>query len=289
MSRKRIGEILLERRLITAQQLEDALTYHRHTGHRVGASLVATGALSELTLVQALGDTLGLPSVDLSKVTPDWQALHLLDPRRCEARDLIPIEIEEHRGRRVLKVAMADPLNIPAIEEIEFTAKVKVMPVIAPLSQVRAAIRKYFKRQSDAPPRTADDERSGKMTLVRPGGDEEVVTTATGEMPGVRVGTPRAEPDPPKDDGDLPLVEGEEVTGRSALAEIIRRRAEQRAKRQKGKSTVGEDLSYLFGVRAADESEAIEKLESKFWALLRILAKKGLISQEEFVDELDKP
>ncbi len=81
----------------------------------------------------------------------------------------------------------------------------------------------------------------------------------------------------------------QEVTERTALADLIKKREQQRAQRRasakSGLEGVAKDLAYLFG--AGEESD-IEKLERKFWALMRLMARKGLITKEEFLEELDE-
>ncbi|MGC4119727.1 MAG: general secretion pathway protein GspE [Myxococcales bacterium] len=311
MPRKRLGELLLERRLIAPPQLDQALAYQRQTGHRLGAALVALGFLTEAQLCEALAQALGLKSVPMppNPKELDWDALRALKSRFCEANDLFPLSLEDGPGgaRKTLTVAMADPLNIPAIEEIEFTVGVKVVPVIAPLSGIRAAIRRHYFKDAGLP--------QDKMTVVRPGGVEEVIDdrrppaapTAPPIAPPAKAplrpppapansATPRTEEVelPVLTDNDLveaPPAAGQEVTERTALAELIKRRAEKNRQKKTGAASgsgsgATEDLDYLFGLKSESTAEELAKLETRFWALLRIMAKKGLLSREEFLREL---
>jgi hypothetical protein len=165
---------------------------------------------------------------------------------------------------------MSDPLNIPAIEEIEFTTGLKVVARVAPLSAIRAAILRYYHKLS------AVDAEARTMTIIQPGGEARVVDVDTGE-------TRRAD--------EEEVITGEEVkevTERTALAELIRKREEQRRQRRKGRTggdALNKDLDYLFGVKTEGDVEALER---KFWALMRLMAKKGLISKDEFTKELDQ-
>jgi len=70
------------------------------------------------------------------------------------------------------------------------------------------------------------------------------------------------------------------------LAELIREQAAQRKIKRSKATQVEDDLSYLFGVKTSSVNDQIEELESRFWALLRIMAKKGLITRDEFLREL---
>ena len=286
MPRKRLGELLLERKVITPPQLDQALAYQRQTGHRLGAALVALGLLSEGQLCEALAQALGLRAVAMPPNDVDWTALHTLRSRFCEANDLFPLAVDSSTpNRKTLTVAMADPLNIPAIEEIEFTTGFKVVPVISPLSGIRAAIRRYYLKEAAQP--------AGPMT-VRSGGAEQVIADAKSQPPPAarRAAAARS---PRTEENELPvltdneLVEVREVTERTALAELIKDRAERRRKKKakaEGRSA-DEDLAYLFGVKAETPSDELAKLEMKFWALLRIMAKKGFISREEFLKEIE--
>lgn len=263
MPKKRLGELLLEEKAITPEQLEIGLAFHRSTGQRLGTALVRKGFLTEAELCATLGRALGIPAVDLQKTEPEWEAVHTLKGPMCEAHDVLPLALEEHRGRRHLVVAMSDPLNYPAIEEIEFTTGCKVVPRMAPLSAVRAGVLKYYHRGD---PLLSSDSR---MTLINAGGETTLVDTEEAED----------------------VVQGEEVTGRTALADLIAEREKQlRARRSAAaQSPVGSasrDLTALFSGRGSDDT--LESLERKFWALMRIMARKGLITAAEFSQELDR-
>lgn len=280
MARKRIGELLLERGVITREQLEEGLQHHRLTKQRLGVALIHKGFVKEEQLAQALGEALGIPVVDLRTAQVDWSAVHMLRARFCETHDLFPFALEVARGRKQLVVAMSDPLNVPAIEEIEFTTGLKVSPRMATLSQVRAAILRYYHKVNP------DDSESGTMTLIQRGGTQRVVSLE-----------PVSPADPLADDEEV--IVGEElqpgeVTERTALADLIARREEQRRQRRRSTAVrspskpvaeAARDLDYLFGVR--EEDDTVETLERKFWALMRIMARKGLITQDEFRKELD--
>lgn len=270
MPRKRLGEVLVERGALTPAQLAEGLELQRRHGHRLGAALVAKGYLSEEKLCQVLGEALALEVVDLEQAAPIAEALALLRPRFCEANELIPLSVEAASGRKLLRVALADPLNLPAIEEIEFTTGMRVKPVLAGATAVHHAIRKHYYKQ-DTRPRPADDD---KMILVRPGGAEMVEIDYS-------------EPLPVADDDVVPLTE--EVTTRTELAELIRQRAEARTKKRgkAGGKGLDADLNFLFGAADATTEERLARLERKMWAVLRLMAKKGVVTKEEFLAELD--
>jgi hypothetical protein len=285
MARKRIGELLLEQRAISVAQLEAGLAAHRKSGQRLGATLIAQGAITEAVLAGALSQALGLAQVELESVTPDWAAIHLLRARFCEQHDLFPFALESAGGRRQLVVAMSDPLNLPAVEEIEFTTGLKVSVRVATLSAVRGAILRYYHKV----PVASGTPRAAAAVPARP------VAARPASPPARPVAPPREE-----EDDDAEVIVGEELppgekTQRTSLADLIREREEQRKQkrvqapaRPKPASGGGvlDDLDYLFG-QAREDPDRVEELERKFWALMRIMARKGLLTKEEFTRELD--
>lgn len=264
MARKRIGELLLERGAITPAQLDQGLERQRQTRQRLGLVLLGLGFVSEDQLVQVLSQTLQIPVVELRTVQPEWTAVHMLRARFCETHDLFPFALEQLKGKKALCVAMSDPLNQPALEEIEFTTGLRVSPRIASVSQIRTAILRYYHKVSPAEP-------GGGMTIVQPGGHTHHV------------------PEPEAED----VIEGEELAPEPERPSPPRltpvTAAQPKAPAKKPASVVEEisaDLEYLFGGR--EEPDAMEALERKFWALLRLMQKKGLLTKEEFNAELER-
>lgn len=295
MARKRIGELLLEQRAISVAQLEAGLAAHRKSGQRLGAALIAQGVITEATLAGALSQALGLPQVDLAAITPEWAAVHLLRARFCEQHDLFPIALESVGGRRQLVVAMSDPLNVTAVEEIEFTTGLKVSTRVAALSAVRSAILRYYHKVPVA-------VANGQGTAAPAPAPRAPVAAKPASVP-ARPAAPVAKaPPPPEEVEEDEVIVGEELppgetTQRTSLAELIRDREAQRKQRRgqaqgakpKPAASAGgvlDDLDYLFG-QAREDPDRIEELERKFWALMRIMARKGLLSKEEFTRELD--
>lgn len=144
MARKRIGEVLLERGLVTAPQLAAALDRQRAGGGRIGATLVALGALSEGELTATLSEMQGVPAVDLACETPERRAVGLLRPEFCARHLVLPLAVSEERGQRVLRLAVADALDLPTFEAIEYQANCRVQMVLAGASQIRAAIAQWM-------------------------------------------------------------------------------------------------------------------------------------------------
>jgi len=274
MARKKLGEILLERGIIDQDQLNSALAYQRQWGHRLGVALVAKGFITEGMLCKVLGEVMSLPAVDLSKVDFDPDALRLVPFNTCENNDLIPFALETGRGKDSLLMAMADPMNLAIIDEIEFTTGMKVRPALATISAINSAIRKYYRGMNTTiKPMTLfrkQTKDTGRMVLVRPGGEAEEVDTSTGQQTSQRA----------------QQVESDEQI-QDRVERIKARRAQQVAKGGQRISAEEAMEDYLAEVQTS-ELEAIHKLEKYFWALMRVMAKKGLISKDEFLKEMDK-
>ncbi|MBS1148474.1 MAG: gspE3 [Myxococcaceae bacterium] len=238
MARKRLGELLLERGAVTQPQLDACLAAQKQTQQRLGVLLVQKGYLTEELLCSALSEALGIALVKLDQ-PPDWSAVHMLRPRFCEQNDLFPYGLDRRGERKQLLVAMADPLNTPAIQQIEFTTGLTVGVRLAALSEIRGAILRYYHKGQGEPGRPAAAVKPGVVRVVSA---------------------------PVEEVGDIVL--GEELPPEAR------------------KAALKDDLAFLFGTPV--EAEAVEKLEKKFWALMRVLARKGLVTKEEFARELDE-
>ena len=250
MARKRIGELLLERGAITKDQLEAGLAAQKRTRQRLGVTLIQQGVLSEIQLAQSLAQSLELATVDLNQVQVDWSAVHMLRTRFCETHELFPFAIDgKGTASKRLLVAMSDPLNQPATEEIEFTTGLMVTPYVSTHSQVRAAILRYYHK---VPPAEA---------------------------------AARVKPPPAVVEEEEPMIMGEEII--SQLNPLPEAPTPVPVPVKKKGDSVTKDLDFLFGERPDDESDT-EKLERRFWALLRILQRKGLMTRDEFLAELDR-
>jgi len=219
---------------------------------------------------------MSLPVVDLSKVKIDHEALRLVSYQTCENNDLIPIQLTQQGHSRQLTLAMADPMNIAVIDELEFTSGCKIRPVLATISAIQSAIRKYYRGQNTQikPLSLQKTEHSdtGRMVLVRPGGETEQVDTSTyTEKSKVLNLTEEVKEEP------------EEVS-----SEVARIKARRAAIRQRRGTPITSDQAladYLREVQTS-EWETLQKLEKYFWALMRVMARKGLVTKEEFLREL---
>lgn len=136
----KIGEILIKHNLITREQLEKALEHQRIHGGKLGTNLVQLGFVTEEDITLCLSKQFGVPSVNLSFFEIDSSVLELVPAEVCRKYDLIPV----NKAGATLTVAMADPTNIHAINDINFICGLSVEPVVAAESSIKEAIDKYY-------------------------------------------------------------------------------------------------------------------------------------------------
>jgi type IV pilus assembly protein PilB len=138
---KRLGDLLVEAKLLTPQDLADAIAQQKKSGELLGATLMRMGLVTEEVLMRQLQLQLGLPLVDLAEMTADEQALALVREDLARKYIALPIELE---GRSSLTVAMADPLNVAALEDLRFHSGMFIKPVLASPSQIQEAIERFY-------------------------------------------------------------------------------------------------------------------------------------------------
>jgi type IV pilus assembly protein PilB len=142
---KQLGDILLEGGFVTREQLADAYEEHQRLGRSLGRVLVDRGILSESQLVAALAQQIGLRFVDLTEFPVDGSAVASVPEAVCRRHTALPIAYEDGR----LLVAMADPANVFAIDDIRSLARCEVKPVVATRADVLQAISKYHRADAD--------------------------------------------------------------------------------------------------------------------------------------------
>lgn len=140
---QRIGEILLERGLITKGQLEEALSERGDSYFRLGEIVVAKGWVTEDDIVDCLGEQYHLPVIDLARTYPDPDAVEFLGLGYCLARLVLPIC---QKGPR-LTCAVADPIQSALFQAIEDAKGVSVDIVLASPSAIRAAVERLMRRK----------------------------------------------------------------------------------------------------------------------------------------------
>lgn len=143
-NKKKLGEMLIENGVIDEVQLEGALTRQKQWGGRLGENLVKQGFVSEITLLKFLSKQLDLPCADLSKIEIKPEVYNLISVDLAQKNKVLPLRLKKTDVKTILYVAMSDPTNNMAIDEICFVSSHMVNPVIATASQIENAIEKYY-------------------------------------------------------------------------------------------------------------------------------------------------
>jgi type IV pilus assembly protein PilB len=142
---KQLGDILVEDGLVTQTQLAEAFDEHQRAGRALGRVLVDRGVLSESQLVAALAKQIGMRFVDLSDFPVDGAALASVPQAVSRRYNALPIGYEDGK----LIVAMSDPANVFALDDIRSITGIDVKPVVATKADVLSAINRYHRAEGD--------------------------------------------------------------------------------------------------------------------------------------------
>jgi type IV pilus assembly protein PilB len=148
--RKPIGQILLGRGIINEEQLTTALARQERWGRRLGENLVALGFISERQLAKVLGEIYRMPTVDVRTAPISREALGMVPEEFCRKHHLIPIKVKMVEGKEQLIVAVSDPSNVEAIDELRFLVKYPVFEVLSTVSDINDVMLNYFQGASAA-------------------------------------------------------------------------------------------------------------------------------------------
>lgn len=136
----RLGELLVQEKLVSADGIQEALEAQVVHGGRLGTNLVELGLLQEADLARMLGKLANLPHAS-GEMTPDPRALELLDPDFCDAKDVLPMRADQTR----LSVACINPGDLETIDQIAFKTGRRVSPVVVPEFRMNQLLRRYCK------------------------------------------------------------------------------------------------------------------------------------------------
>ncbi len=143
--RGRLGEILVSNQIINEEQLQQALELQKENGKSLGRILVELGMVSESALTSILAQQIGLKYVDLGNFSIDLSAASLVEADVARRNLLIPIAYNESK----LIVAMADPTNIFALDDIRILTGLQIEPVVSTKEDILDAINRYVRSDRD--------------------------------------------------------------------------------------------------------------------------------------------
>jgi type IV pilus assembly protein PilB len=140
-----LGDVLVEERLLAREQLNQAKRAADRLGMRLVTILLDQGLVSENALVDALRRSLRMDLFDPTNTPVELDAVRQVPYEEADRYRLLPLQLLQHGNQRVMRVAMADPLDVQAIEDIEFSTGSIVEPLIARPSELSEAIRHYYR------------------------------------------------------------------------------------------------------------------------------------------------
>jgi type IV pilus assembly protein PilB len=163
----RLGELLVREKLISLQQLRQAQDEQKASGRNLGYTLAKLGYISDEEITSFLSSQYRLPAIDLDEFEVDAEVIKLVNREVCEKHKILPVS----RSGSALIVAMADPTNLHAIDDIKFLTGYNVEPVVASETAIHTAIERYYSVGPNY------DEVMAEFNI----GDEDIDFSATDE------------------------------------------------------------------------------------------------------------
>ncbi len=170
MSTNRLGELLVRNQLISDDQLAKAIAEQKKEGVRLGAALIKLGYVQENDLASFLSKHYGVPSINLAEFDVDPAVVALIPSAVAQKYQLVPI----NRAGATLIVAMSDPSNIFAIDDIKFMTGFNVEVVVASEAAIKDAIDSYYDQSSTLADVMDGLEDFDDLELVEDAGFEDV-------------------------------------------------------------------------------------------------------------------
>ncbi|WP_303720477.1 type IV-A pilus assembly ATPase PilB [Malonomonas rubra] len=170
MSANRLGELLVRNEFISDEQLQKAVHEQKKEGIRLGAALIKLGYVEENDLASFLSKHYGVPSINLSEFDIDPAVISLIPADVVQKYQLVPI----NRAGATMIVAMSDPSNIFAIDDIKFMTGFNVEVVVAAEAAIKEAIDKYYDQSSTLADVMGDLENFDDLELIEDTSLEDV-------------------------------------------------------------------------------------------------------------------
>jgi type IV pilus assembly protein PilB len=157
----RIGELLLKEKRITPEQLQEALTHQKANGGKLGFNLVKLGFVKDEELTALLSKQYGVPSINLAQFEIDPAVIKLIPAETAQKYQIIPLS----RAGATLTIAMTDPTNVFAMDDIKFMTGYNVEPVVASETAVSDSIARYYSGPKQGMPGSGGAPGGGSSAL----------------------------------------------------------------------------------------------------------------------------
>jgi type IV pilus assembly protein PilB len=155
----RIGELLLKEKRITPAQLQEALNYQKTSGGKLGFNLVKLGFVKDEEITALLSKQYGVPSINLAQFEIDPAIVKLIPAETAQKYQIVPLS----RAGATLTIAMTDPTNVFAMDDIKFMTGYNVEPVVASETAVTEAITRYYPAGAPAPRVAAEPKKKKEV------------------------------------------------------------------------------------------------------------------------------
>ncbi|MBR6469309.1 MAG: Flp pilus assembly complex ATPase component TadA, partial [Lachnospiraceae bacterium] len=165
----RLGDILVQQNVITEEKLQEALKKQRGSGKKLGEIMVELNMTTEEAIGQALSRQLGYKFININGLQIPEKIIKLIKSDIVKKYTAIPLGVDE-KNPNVLFVAMADPMDINAIDDFAIITNMQIVPVVATPRQVRLQIDKYY---ASADVKNAADEYAKEREKLLGGGEDE--------------------------------------------------------------------------------------------------------------------
>ncbi len=165
----RLGDILVQQNVVTEEKLQEALKKQRGSGKKLGEIMVEMNITTEEAIGQALSRQLGYKFININGLQIPEKIIKLIKSDIVKKYTAIPLGVDE-KNPNVLFVAMADPMDINAIDDFAIITNMQIVPVVSTTRQIKLQIDKYY---SSADTKKAADEYAKEREKMLGGGDEE--------------------------------------------------------------------------------------------------------------------
>ncbi len=181
----RLGELLVRENLISVQQLRKAQEEQQKSGARIGTALIKTGAIEESKLTDFLSKQYGVPAINLKDFDIDPEIIKLVPKDVAQKHLVIPV----NRAGPSLIVAMCDPSNIYAVDDLKFLTSYNIEPVVASEPSVREAIERYYAEKGPSLEEIVGEVADGEVEVATDETDQNIeeATKAADDAPVIKL------------------------------------------------------------------------------------------------------
>lgn len=170
--RKRLGDMLVDAGVITIEQLGDGLAKQKELKLRLGETLIELGYTTEDEIIEALHQQMGFPIAHIREAKLAQEVINLIPENLVRKHNVLPFEVDEENPN-ILRVAMADPLDIIAVDDISIVTNMQIEPMVASMSDVQFGIERYYGNEQAAKMADAYTKERREQQATRNKGHEE--------------------------------------------------------------------------------------------------------------------